>query len=75
MWWMFALGVLVGSIVSLIFRYLNDKPKDVGMIRLDRSDPDNPYLFLELEPDGMQKLKNSNRVTMGVNLENYISQR
>ena len=40
----FALGVLVGAIFTgIVFRLFL-----VGTLRLDHSDPDSPFLFLEL---------------------------
>ena len=39
-----ALGVFAGYILRKVL----SKPKSIGAIRIDRSDEDGPYLFLEL---------------------------
>lgn len=45
----------------------------IGVLRMDQSDPNEvPYLFLELEPDGMQKIHRYKTVTLRVRIENYI---
>lgn len=53
----------------------NKKPKTVGTLRIDRSDPDDaPYIFLELEADP-QVLEHESYITLRVSRENYISQK
>lgn len=63
-----AIGVLIGFFVRGFA-----KPDIIGILRLDRSDPDSPYLFLEMEPDSMQKIEHRKYVTMEVMIKNYIS--
>lgn len=43
----FVLGVIVGS----IFTYVLIRPKTVGDLMYNKSDPDDPYLYLALEED------------------------
>ena len=38
-------GIMIGFVVSSIIRRKNP----VGFLRIDKSDPDGPYLFLELK--------------------------
>lgn len=38
-------GILIGFAVSSIIR----RKHPVGFLRIDKSDPDGPYLFLELK--------------------------
>lgn len=38
-------GILIGYVVSSIIR----RKHPVGFLRIDKSDPDGPYLFLELK--------------------------
>lgn len=67
---MFGLGVLVGSIVTrIILRTLG-----VGTLRIDTSDPDGPYMFLELSK-GMDTVASKKYVVLKVNLKSYISQK
>ena len=66
---------IVGFGLGLIFFY---KPslKPMGVIRVDRSDPDDPpYLFLELANKKIvDKLGHGDIVCFQVSTENYISQ-
>lgn len=63
-------GILIGLLVSrFIFK---DKP--IGSLRVDQSDPDSdPYLFLELDPCGMNDIYNKKSVRLRVKIKNYIS--
>lgn len=38
-------GIMIGFVVSSIIR----RKHPVGFLRIDKSDPDGPYLFLELK--------------------------
>lgn len=38
-------GIMIGFVVSYIIR----RKHPVGFLRIDKSDPDGPYLFLELK--------------------------
>ena len=38
-------GIMIGFVVSSIIR----RKHPVGVLRIDKSDPDGPYLFLELK--------------------------
>ena len=64
------IGVVIGMLVSrFIFR---EKP--VGSLRVDESDPDSgPYLFLELDPGGANQIHKKQRVSLRVEIKNYIS--
>lgn len=64
----FLAGVSLGiSIVSIIF-----KAYFVGTLRVDKSDPDESYMFLELDK-GMGSISSKKHVILRVKLENYIS--
>lgn len=64
----FLLGYLVGFVICAIFR-----PKDVvGTLRVDNSDPDGPYLFLEMEND-VDVIHGKKYVTLKVKEEDFIS--
>lgn len=66
------IGILIGSIVTLIF--LRFRKKAIGTIRIDTSDPnDNPYLFLELDVP-IKDFRNKKEVTCKINNKSYISQ-
>lgn len=66
-------GIIVGCVVSVIFQKKNDRYRHAGSLRMDHSDPeDAPYLFLELEPNGMDIIRRNKTVLLDVNLENYL---
>lgn len=51
----------------------NLNQKSIGTIKMDSSDPDSPpYLFMELEHDGMERLQRSEYVIMKVDLNGYL---
>ena len=56
-------------------KWLIKKPKTVGTLRIDRSDPDDaPYIFLELAIDP-QVLEHESYINLRVSKENYVSQK
>ena len=64
---------VIGVLFGFIFAVLLQKRKKIGALRMDRSDPNEaPYLFLELDPDGMEKINRFKTVVLRVRLENYI---
>lgn len=63
-------GILIGYVVSSIIR----RKHPVGFLRIDKSDPDGPYLFLELKKNVIQDLEiRSMRDEIG-NLKNEIKE-
>lgn len=72
-WLYFAVGLVIGFAIAMIFKTKTTKARFAGTIRLDQSDPDSPYLFLELSSDGMSKIQNTDYVLLHVNLQNYVS--
>lgn len=67
----FIAGVLIGWAIALIVHTVF-KVKPVGDLRVDNSDPDGTYLFLELERD-LPDLKDGAEVCFRVKRKNYIS--
>ena len=70
----YILMALAGVIVGFGLAYLL-RPKNVGVIRVDSSDKDGPYLFLELNHDGMDTINKRQYITLKVNRQSYISQK
>lgn len=69
-------GIILGYVIFSIFRIRNDARRHAGVLRMDRSDPNEaPYLFLELEPNGMDIIHKNNTVILNVNLESYLSRK
>lgn len=63
----FALGWSIGSIfTAIVFRFFL-----VGTLRIDRSDPDGPYLFLELKK-GIKKIVSKKYVVLKVEEKDFI---
>lgn len=64
------LGLLLGFGLSVVIK----RKKPVGTLRVDRSDPEEaPYLFLELERDGMDKIHKAKTVVFKVDLSSYLA--
>lgn len=64
-----ALGILAGFLIS---KGLYER-RNVGTLRIDRSDPDDgAYFFLEVT--NLKRIQNGKLITMRVKEENYISQ-
>ena len=61
-------GIMIGFTVSVIYH----KNKVKGVLRIDKSDPDGPYLFLELASDPAI-LEKQKYVTLEINNKSYIS--
>ena len=64
------IGCVIGATIMLAL-VRPDKP--VGTLRIDSSDPDGEYMFLELYTH-VDNVKNRKQVVLDVNIENYISQ-
>lgn len=74
MWYWILLGLAIGVWTGFILGALARKPKIVGNLRIDESDPDGPYMFLELKCDP-NIIKTTDYVNLKVVAENYISQK
>ena len=64
----FLLGILIGVSSATIAL----STKCCGSLRIDTSDPDGPYLFLELDKS-VKEVSRKPYVTFRVKPENYIS--
>lgn len=66
--------LLVGILIGLLASRFIFKDKPIGSLRVDQSDPDSePYLFLELDPGGMNDIYKKQSVRLRVKIKNYIS--
>ena len=61
------IGVLIGFIVSSIIC----RKHPVGFLRIDKSDPDGPYLFLELKKS-INEIVTQKTVLLEVKREDFI---
>lgn len=64
----FAIGVIIGYIFSSIIR----RAKSIGKLRIDTSDTDGPFMFLELSK-GVGDISARKQVLLEVDLKDYIS--
>ena len=46
-----AISLVIGSMIGFTVSIIYHKKKVKGVLRIDKSDPDGPYLFLELASD------------------------
>lgn len=65
----FLAGLLVGAIITSIVIYR--KTKTDGDLRIDRSDSDGPYLFLELS-NAIDTVSRKKRVIFNVINKDYL---
>lgn len=77
--WLEVLGVIalfafIGGAIGEILMKLIFATKPIGTLRIDTSDSDGPYLFLELNKD-INEFYEEDQVVLMVNTENFISQK
>lgn len=60
-------GIMIGFVVSSIIR----RKYSVGFLRIDKSDPDGPYLFLELKKS-VNEIIAQRTVLLEVKREDFI---
>ncbi len=63
-------GIAIGIALSFIFR----KRKAAGILRIDKSDSDGPYLFLEIK-QSIEDIATRKTVLLEVKQENFLSQK
>lgn len=68
------IGIGVGLVLSRIFKK-KELPSS-GYLRYDQSDPDSPYLFLEIKnEDEFHKIPKKKKVCFDVKVEDFIPQK
>lgn len=69
----FCIGVLTGVLIAwMISKVIKDEP--IGNLREDRSDPDSPYYFLEIDKGFFNELNTRETITLRVLRENYLKE-
>ncbi len=63
---------LIGMVIGCIFSSIVRRSKSVGKLRIDTSDPDGPFMFLELSK-GAGDISTKKQVLLQVDLKSYIS--
>lgn len=66
--------LLLGFVSGWIVYNIVTKIPVSGTLKIDSSDPDGPYLFLELE-ENVHVIKRKNCVLLKVDDSNYLSQK
>ena len=62
-WMWLVVCLMIGIVVGCSLSYVKYHKKPVGTLKVDRSDPtEAPYLFLEMEPGGMDEINKSTSV-------------
>lgn len=69
----FMTGLVIGLVVGILTSAFIFRQKPVGTLRIDTSDPDGPYPFLEIPPDEFYAIRSKNYITLKVSTESYIS--
>jgi hypothetical protein len=64
----------VSALAGALVTYLMSRPKRAGVLRVDRSDPDGPYLFVELAKD-VADICEEQYVTFEVVAKDFISRK
>lgn len=64
----FIVGVFIGCGIAVVIL----RPKFIGTLRVDTSDPDGPFIFLEASKS-IDFIASKKSVMLKVNLKSYIS--
>lgn len=75
-WVWLAIGIIVGFVFGYCLSIYLRSLSIVGTLREDQSDPtEAPYLFLELNPGGIDAIHKNKVVALRVQIRNYISRK
>lgn len=67
-----SIGIIIGSIITYVIHKDAIKRQPYGILRIDQSDIDGPFLFLELNKStGVEKIMKNDKVLFNVLVENY----
>lgn len=66
------IGAIFGGLYCGLIVYRKYAKKPIGVLRVDSSDPDGPYFFLELTTDP-NIIKKEDYITLKVDTRSYIS--
>lgn len=64
----------VGIVIGVVLSFISRKRKAVGILRIDKSDSDGPYIFLELKK-GIGDIVTKKTVLLEVKQEDFIPQK
>lgn len=71
-----AVGLMIGVIIGRSVTIFLNRKRMAGTLRMDHSDPSEaPFLFLEVEPGGMEIINREKVVFFKVDLNSYLSRK
>lgn len=59
------LGVVIGAVLSNVYRH---KKSASGTLKVNTTDPDGPYLFLELSKEDLANITHKKQVVLDVKI-------
>ena len=68
----FGVGIMGTMLLVNLKRCVNRYVKPIGTLRIDHSDPDGPYMFMEIDSGKASAIDTNKYVTLEVNHESYI---
>ena len=72
----FLVGLVLGLILMKVFSKKNKPMEPSGYLRVDHSDPDSPYLFLEITSQNeMDQIPKKKQVCFNVKTEDFVPQK
>jgi hypothetical protein len=71
-WWAFLSGIGFGIVGTMVVVALIAGRWYIGSLREDRSDPSEPYYFMEIPKGGLQRMGRLKHVILNIKRENYI---
>lgn len=60
---------LASLVLGCVLTVVVSRRRPIGDLRMDTSDPDGPYLFLELSKDGIDEIYTRRYVTLRVKIK------
>ena len=65
------IGIIIGIVIGLAISIVSFFLRSIGALRIDHSDEDGPYLFLELKK-GVRDISNRKMVVLMVRREDFL---
>ena len=72
----FLVGLVLGFILMKVFSKKSKPMASSGYLRVDHSDPDSPYLFLEISSQAeMDQIPKKKQICFDVKTEDFVPQK
>lgn len=66
--------LLIGFVVGVVIGFIFARARTIGTLRIDNSDGDGPYLFVELNKS-ISDISTAKTVKLAVRVEDFIPQK